>query len=42
MWMRVHLKHTSAVLTLSAETPKGHITAVVRQGTLVTDETVHA
>ena len=42
MWMSVHIKHTSAVLTPSAETPKGHMTAAVRQGTLATDETVHA
>ena len=41
MWMSVSKNQTAAVLTPSAETPKGHITATVRQGTLATDETVH-
>ena len=41
MWMSVYKKQTSAVLTPCAATPKGHITAAVRQGTLEIDETVH-
>lgn len=40
-WMSVYKNETSAVLTPHAETPKGHITATVRQGTQATDETVH-
>ena len=40
IWMSVHKKQTSAVLTPCAATPKGHITATVRQVTLATDEAV--